>query len=76
MVVLARMPLWITDIVRVGNQVRLTWSGGTGLYQLLRTTDLASGVWENVGDPTTNTTATVSATNAFEFFRVQSLPSP
>jgi WD40 repeat protein len=73
-VVLARMPLWITDITRTKNQVRLNWSGGTGLYQLLQSTNLASGVWQALGDPTTNTTATLSTTNTLEFFRVQSLP--
>lgn len=72
-VVVAQMPLWITDIVKSNNEVRLAWSGGSGLYQLQRTTDLASGVWENIGDPTTETTAAVSAANTFEFFRVQSL---
>lgn len=74
--VLARMPLWITDITQTNNQARLSWSGGSGQYQLLRTSDLASGVWENFGEPTTETTATVAATNAFEFFRVQTLPQP
>jgi len=70
------VPLWITDITRANNHARLTWSGGSGRYQLLRTTNLASGVWENVGYPTSETSATVAATNAVEFFRVQSLPQP
>jgi WD40 repeat protein len=75
-VVMARMPLWITDIIRTNNQVRLSWSGGTGLYQLLQSTNVASGVWQALGEPTTNTTATVGTTNTLEFFRVQSLPEP
>lgn len=75
-VVLAQMPLRITDITCTGNQVRLTWSGGSGLYQLLRTTNLTSGQWANVGAPTIGTSATVSVTSNLEFFRVQNLYLP
>ena len=71
-VVLAR----ITDITHTNNEVRLTWTGGSGLYQLQQTADLTAGLWEDAGQPTTNLAATVNASGPLQFFRVQSLPQP
>lgn len=66
----------ITEVVRNGDEVNLSWSGGSGIYQILSTTNLANPVWENVGVPTTNNTATVTITKPAEFFRVQNLFLP
>jgi WD40 repeat protein len=74
-VVLARMPLLITDISRANGQLILGWSGGSGRYQLQSATNLATGPWQNVGEPTTATAATNSVAGTL-FYRVQSLPIP
>jgi len=47
-VVLAQMPLLIDEFRRSGNDLILRWQGGTGLYQLQRTSNLLGGAWENV----------------------------
>jgi len=72
-VVLARMPLLLTDVSLVGGQLILGWSGGSGRYQLQSTTNVASGPWQNVGEPTTATAATNPVANTI-FYRVQNLP--
>lgn len=74
LLVLAHWPLGIEEIVHTAGQVILRWSGGSGLYQLQSTGDLAGGVWQNVGFPTTATAATNAVTGTV-FYRVQSLPN-
>jgi WD40 repeat protein len=74
-VVLARMPTFISNIRRQGNQTFVEWEGGIGPYQLQQCMDLVGDAWQNVGGPTTNTSATVSGTHTQIFYRVQSLPS-
>jgi hypothetical protein len=54
---------------------RLGWSGGSGRYRLQSTTNVATGPWQNVGEPTTATAATNPVAGTL-FFRVQSLPAP
>ena len=71
--VMARMPLLITDIVRSGNLTVLRWTGGTGQYQVQQSTNLSTGSWQNIGATTTATSAT-NSTPAPVFYRVQSLP--
>jgi WD40 repeat protein len=74
-VIVARMPLWIEQITRSGNEVTLRWQGGSGRYQLQACTNLNGDTWQNIGNPTTNTMATHSCVAPI-FYRVQSLPSP
>jgi WD40 repeat protein len=74
-VVLARMPLLFTDISRTNGQLILGWSGGSGLYQLQSTANVATGPWQNVGEPTTATAATNSV-SATVFYRLQNLSVP
>jgi WD40 repeat protein len=74
-VVLARMPLWISEVTCTGNEVTLQWQGGTGRYQLQGRTNLMAGQWQDIGDPTTNRIATHRCLNQM-FYRVQSLPNP
>ena len=73
--VLARMPLFFTEVSRAGNQLTLGWSGGTGLYQLQSTTNVVSGPWQDMGVPTAATNATNAVTGTL-FYRVQSLSNP
>lgn len=71
--VLARVPLWVEEVVQAGNQIVLRWQGGSGLYQLQRTTNVVSGPWENVGAPSPATRSTNAITGTI-FYRVQSVP--
>ena len=73
--VLARMPLFFTEVSRAGHQLSLGWAGGSGLYQLQSTTNMIDGPWQNVGAPTASTAATNAVTGTI-FYRVQSLPNP
>jgi WD40 repeat protein len=74
-VVLARTPLVISEIARSGHEAVLRWSGGSGLYQLQRATNLVNGLWENAATPSSATAAT-NAISGTVFYRVQSLPNP
>ncbi len=60
----------ITEVVRVGPDVVLTWRGGVGPYQVQRRASLDTGNWENVGDTTTLMTATAAIVGDTGFFRV------
>lgn len=71
--VLARVPLYITEFTLDGAQAVLRWNGGSGLYQLQSCTNLLDNSWGNIGAATTNTFAT-NTTSATLFFRVQSRP--
>jgi len=66
------MPLWIEQTTRNGNEITLHWGGGSGLYQLQARNSLTAGDWQNLGSPTTNTTATHSCLSPI-FYRVLSL---
>jgi len=75
--VVARMPVLITNADVRTNALNLEWQGGSGLYQVQQTTNLSNGVWEPVAGPTNATALNVGLTNRAGFFRVQSLdPSP
>lgn len=74
-VVLAAIPLLITDISRIGDQLVVGWSGGTGRYRVQSTVNVVNGPWQNVGAPTTATAAT-NTVSATIFYRVESLPNP
>jgi hypothetical protein len=74
-VVVARMPLILSEVKRVENQIVLSWQGGSGRYQLQSCTNLIIGTWQNMGGPTVDTTATNTISGTV-FYRVQSLPNP
>jgi len=75
--IVARMPLLITNAAVRTNAFNLEWQGGSGLYQVQQSTNLSDGVWEAVAGPTNATALNVGLTNRAGFFRVQSLdPSP
>lgn len=72
-VVMARMPLWIHTVTREGNDITLAWQGGSGHYQVQARQTAGTGLWQNLSNPTTNTTFTHSCLSPM-FYRVQSLP--
>jgi hypothetical protein len=60
----------ITSITRSGNDILLTWTGGTPPYQIQTSATLAAGSWVNVGASTTGNSAKVPAGNSPSFFRI------
>ena len=49
----------ITGIAVEGDNLRLTWTGGTAPFQVQRRSSLTSGGWDSAGTPTTTRTALV-----------------
>ncbi len=62
----------ITGITRADSTVSISWEGGTAPYQLLRTTSLAGGSWEEVGAPTLETQESDTSSEPRMFYRVES----
>lgn len=65
------------SIVRSGNNVIISWTGGIEPFQLFKTNALVGNsadlsVWTPVGNPTLARSATVPIIDAQAFFRVQS----
>jgi uncharacterized repeat protein (TIGR03803 family) len=64
------------SIAKTGNTVTLVWSSAASQsYQLAYSTDLASGIWNNIGGPVVATNGTMtgfdpSATDPDRFYRV------
>ena len=73
--VVAYLPLLITGAELAGDQTILRWTGGSGRYQVQQRYYLEDLDWEDVGEPTTATSATNTFTGNI-FYRVQSLPNP
>ena len=69
----AKMPLIITGIQQQDVQVVIRWVGGDERYQVQQRSQLASGVWENIGSPTTSNSSTNAASGTM-FYRVVGLP--
>ena len=74
-VVLAYMPLWLSDIAYQEFALTLRWQGGSGRYQLQGCSNLTSAQWQDLGPPATHTSVTHSCLSPI-FYRVQSLPNP
>jgi len=60
----------ITSIVKNGSNVVIDWAYGTPPFQVQFKTNLTDTVWNNVGSPTPNRTATVPIQSSTGFFRV------
>ncbi len=73
--VLARVPVFISQFRQQGDQWSLQWEDGSGLYQLQQCTNLTNDAWQDVGGPTTATSASNPVSGTL-FYRVQSLPNP
>jgi hypothetical protein len=53
-----------------GNNLRLDWNGGPGVFLVQVSSDLAAPTWQALGGSTTNLSAVIPRTNAAAFFRV------
>lgn len=53
-----------------GDDLQLTWTGGIPPYQIQTATNLESPSWENLGSPTSGSTALIPRTNAAAFFQI------
>lgn len=60
-------------IAHSGSQINLRWPATGKRYQLQRTTSLNEPHWENLGEPTTETNATLEVQGAAAFYRIQTL---
>jgi uncharacterized repeat protein (TIGR03803 family) len=54
-----------------GSNLMLSWSGGNAPYQVKMTSDLSSGVWQNVGSARNGTSLELSPTNVSSYYQVQ-----
>lgn len=63
-------PLTISQVGLESGKIVVRWTGGAGPYQLQRRAALAGGTWENVGDPTTGTSASDAISAQVMFYRV------
>ncbi|MDB6069939.1 MAG: hypothetical protein JWL81_1110 [Verrucomicrobiales bacterium] len=67
----AAQPMAVTSVVRAPNgNLTLQWTGGNAPYQVQRSTTLLQGSWQNVGNPVSTTSATVTPTGTKAFYRV------
>ena len=53
--------------------VYLLWTGGTPPFQLQLSTNLAAGTWQNLGEPTTNRTVSITRGSPSASYRVKVL---
>lgn len=53
-----------------GANLLLSWTGGSGIYQVQATTDLAGAAWQNCGLAGSFTNLTLVRTNRMCFYRV------
>ncbi len=53
-----------------GTTLMLNWAGGVAPYEVQTTTNLINPIWEPLGSPTSDTSLTVSPTNAAAFYRI------
>jgi hypothetical protein len=54
-----------------GSNVQLDWQGGTGIFQLEQRKDLNTSMWDFLGWPTRETTATLPRPERQAFFRIE-----
>ncbi len=66
-----RTPVWISSIYRNADPYVMRWQGPNGSYQPQRSRTLTNAIWENIGEATTNKTATIPGTDSVQFFRVK-----
>jgi hypothetical protein len=61
---------FITTIAQSGSNVVLNWAYGAPPFQVQIKTNLTDAVWNNVGSPTSNSTASIPIQPGTRFFRV------
>lgn len=65
------VPLVLAPPVPQGNELRLTWTGGTAPYQVQVRNNLSTGEWANEGTATSNTSAVLAVpASGIVFIRV------
>ena len=72
-VVLAELPVWISNIQSSGTNMTIQWQGGTGPFQLQSIRDVTSSNWEDTGPPVTGSTVSVPIDVSATFYRVRDL---
>ena len=65
----ARLPLWLRPPNVTSDGVSFEWLGREGIFQLQRR-GVLEDEWENIGEPTSARSATVTAEGASGFFRL------
>lgn len=68
-IMVSRAPITLS-IETNASHVTLHWTGGPGLYQLQTATNLTNPSWQNVGNPSSATSATLPHTAEAAYFRV------
>jgi hypothetical protein len=63
-------PSFVAALSKKGTNVFLSWSGGAGTYQVLSSTNLSNGSWQNCGTAGTYTNMTLVPSNKSCFYRV------
>ena len=71
-ITIALRPPQIDAITADGAGIQFAWSGGMPPYQIQQRSDIVDGEWMDVGDPTSDTSATFPAEGSLGFFRVVS----
>lgn len=66
-----QIPLTIGSIVRNGSTVTINWSGGKPPFQLQKRASLTGGDWQDVGAPTSSTSASDVLSGDSAFYRVR-----
>jgi uncharacterized repeat protein (TIGR03803 family) len=64
-------PLVASVSLGESNTVMLTWTGGQPPYVIQTVTELSNPTWQNLGLPTTNTSALLTPSHAASFYRIQ-----
>jgi hypothetical protein len=72
-VILAKLPLWISNIERAGNNLTIQWQGGTGPFQLQGIREITSSTWEDIGPPLMGSTVSLPIDAASAIYRVRDL---
>jgi len=71
-VILAELPLWISNIERAATDLTMTlqWQGGSGPFQLQSLRETASQTWEDIGPPVTGSTAATAINASSAIYRL------
>jgi hypothetical protein len=72
-VVLAELPIWISNIQRAGANLTIQWQGGSGPFQLQRTSAVGSQTWEDIGPPVTGSTVSTPISASSAIYRIRDL---
>jgi hypothetical protein len=66
----AAAPALRLTVSKQGDQIVINWTGGKAPFQLQRRSSLSTGTWENVGAPTTGSSASDTISGQAAFYRV------